>query len=164
MDVFVARQPIFDRNKEIMAYELLYRNSLKNFFDPTVSSTKATSILITNSHINIGMDNLVEDKYAFINFDAALINNDIPALLSKSRVIIEVLETVEPDRVFLSNLIDLKKKGYTLALDDFTLDYPYQNTLPLYDIIKVDFMLAGVDGAKKIIEKYGNGKRKFFGW
>ena len=161
MDVFVARQPIFDRNKEIMAYELLYRNSLKNFFDPTVSSTKATSILITNSHINIGMDNLVEDKFAFINFDATLINNDIPTLLSNSRVIIEVLETVEPDRVFLSNLIDLKKKGYTLALDDFTLDYPYQNTIPLYDIIKVDFMLSGVEGAKKIIEKYSNGKRKF---
>ena len=43
------------------------------------------------------MDNLVEDKFAFINFDATLINNDIPTLLSNSRVIIEVLETVEPD-------------------------------------------------------------------
>lgn len=161
MDIFVARQPIFDRNKDIVAYELLYRNSLKNFFDPSVSSSKATSILITNSHINIGMDNLVEDKYAFINFDATLINNDIPSLLNKNRVVIEVLENVEPDRAFLSNIIDLKKKGYTLALDDFTLEYPYKNTIPLYDIIKVDFMLSGLDDAAKIIQKYGNGKRRF---
>lgn len=161
MDVFVARQPIFNRDKEIVAYELLYRNSLKNFFDPSVSSSKATSILITNSHINIGMDNLVEDKYAFINFDSTLINNDIPSLLNKDSVVIEVLEDVKPDRVFLSNLLALKKQGYTLALDDFTLDYPYQNTIPLYDIIKVDFMLAGLDGAKKIMDKYKNGKRKF---
>jgi len=87
MDVFVARQPIFNRDKEIVAYELLYRNSLKNFFDPSVSSSKATSILITNSHINIGMDNLVEDKYAFINFDSTLINNDIPSLLNKDSVV-----------------------------------------------------------------------------
>ena len=161
MDVFVARQPIFNRDKEIVAYELLYRNSVKNFFDPSVSSSKATSILITNSHINIGMDNLVEDKYAFINFDSTLINNDIPSLLNKDSVVIEVLEDVKPDRVFLSNLLALKKQGYTLALDDFTLDYPYQNTIPLYDIIKVDFMLAGLDGAKKIMDKYKNGKRKF---
>ena len=140
MDVFVARQPIFNRDKEIVAYELLYRNSLKNFFDPSVSSSKATSILITNSHINIGMDNLVEDKYAFINFDSTLINNDIPSLLNKDSVVIEVLEDVKPDRVFLSNLLALKKQGYKLALDDFTLDYPYQNTIPLYDIIKLDFM------------------------
>lgn len=161
MDVFVARQPIFNRDKEIVAYELLYRNSLKNFFDPSVSSSKATSILITNSHINIGMDNLVEDKYAFINFDSTLINNDIPSLLNKDSVVIEVLEDVKPDRVFLSNLLALKKQGYKLALDDFTLDYPYQNTIPLYDIIKVDFMLAGLDGAKKIMDKYKNGKRKF---
>ena len=161
MDVFVARQPIFNRDKEIVAYELLYRNSLKNFFDPSVSSSKATSILITNSYINIGMDNLVEDKYAFINFDSTLINNDIPSLLNKDSVVIEVLEDVKPDRVFLSNLLALKKQGYKLALDDFTLDYPYQNTIPLYDIIKVDFMLAGLDGAKKIMDKYKNGKRKF---
>ena len=103
----------------------------------------------------------MEDKYAFINFDSTLINNDIPSLLNKDSVVIEVLEDVKPDRVFLSNLLALKKQGYKLALDDFTLDYPYQNTIPLYDIIKVDFMLAGLDGAKKIMDKYKNGKRKF---
>ena len=161
MDVFVARQPIFNRDKEIIAYELLYRNSLKNFFDPSVSSSKATSILITNSYLNIGMNNLVEDKFAFINFDSSLINNDIPSLLNRSKIVIEILEDVVPDRVFLSNLLNLKQQGYILAIDDFTLDYPYQNTIPIYDIIKVDFMASGLENARKIIEKYSNGKRKF---
>ncbi len=32
MDIFVARQPIFNRKREVIAYELLYRDSDKNFF------------------------------------------------------------------------------------------------------------------------------------
>lgn len=161
MDIFVARQPIFNRENKIFAYELLYRNSLENFFDPSVNSSKATAILITNSYINIGMENLIEDKIAFINFDETLINNEIPTMLDKFKVVIEVLENVVPDRQILSNLIHLKNEGYTLALDDFTLDYPYMKTVPLYDIIKVDFMQTGLDGAEEIIKRFGNENRKF---
>ncbi|MGW8264537.1 hypothetical protein ACWHAR_31820, partial [Bacillus sp. LR--39] len=32
MRVFVARQPIFNRKEQVVAYELLYRESEKNFF------------------------------------------------------------------------------------------------------------------------------------
>lgn len=161
MDIFVARQPIFNRDNEIIAYELLYRNSLKNFFDESVNSSKATAILITNSYINIGMENLIEDKIGFINFDQTLINNEIPKLLNKDKVVIEVLETVIPDRKIMSNLINLKREGYTLALDDFTLEYQYMKTVPLYDIIKVDFIQTGLSGAEEIIKRFSNGKNKF---
>lgn len=161
MDIFVARQPIFNRDNEIVAYELLYRNSLKNFFDESVNSSKATAILITNSYINIGMENLIEDKIGFINFDQTLINNEIPKLLNKEKVVIEVLETVIPDRKIMSNLINLKREGYTLALDDFTLEYQYMKTVPLYDIIKVDFIQTGLSGAEEIIKRFSNGKNKF---
>lgn len=162
-DVFVGRHSIFNRNKEVVAYELLFRNSLNNFFDKSVSSSKATSILLSNTYLNIGMEKLVEDKIAFINFDATLINNEIPSLLhnDRERIVVEVLEDVIPDKLLLSNLLDLKQKGYILALDDFTLDYEYKHTIPLYDIIKVDFMQSGLENAKKIIDMYSNGKRKF---
>lgn len=161
MDIFVARQPIFNRENKIIGYELLYRNSLENFFDPSISSSKATSVLITNSYINIGMENLIEDKLAFINFDENLINNEVPTLLDKEKIVIEVLESVVPDRQLISNLLYFKKLGYKLALDDFTLDYPYMKTLGLYDVIKVDFMIAGLDGAEEAIKKYKNENRLF---
>ena len=39
MDVFVARQPIFDRVRQLYAYELLFRSDdLHNEFDGTDSS------------------------------------------------------------------------------------------------------------------------------
>ena len=49
MEVYVARQPIFDVNNEVFAYELLYRNNEKNFFDGSVTSEVATSLLLMNS-------------------------------------------------------------------------------------------------------------------
>ena len=32
MEIYVARQPIFNKNKKIYAYELLFRAGMSNFF------------------------------------------------------------------------------------------------------------------------------------
>lgn len=38
MDVYVARQPIFDRRMNVLGYELLYRRSMNNFYEGTSDS------------------------------------------------------------------------------------------------------------------------------
>lgn len=156
MDIFVARQPIFNRKKEVIAYELLYRDSPANFFSGAVSGSKATSILLANSYFTIGISNLIEDKKAFINFDKVLLNNSIPLLLDKEKVVIEILETVEPDATLISQIEDFKKRGYTIALDDFTIHYPHQEIIDLSDIIKVDFIKSTPSEIKAIMKKYKN--------
>lgn len=42
-DVFVGRQPIYDRYENIYAYELLYRVDDSNFFPKGVNPEDATS-------------------------------------------------------------------------------------------------------------------------
>ena len=54
-NIFVARQPIFKRNKEVFAYELLFRSGLTNYFDPLQDGEEATSKVITNSFLLIGI-------------------------------------------------------------------------------------------------------------
>ncbi len=161
MDVFVARQPIFDRKKSVVAYELLYRDSPANFFNSSIGATKATSILLSNSYFSFGIDMLLEDKRAFINFDKVLIKNEVPILLDKNRVVVEILEDIIPDKNFIYKLKELKNKGYILALDDFTKDYQYKEIVDIVDIIKVDFMLSSKEDIKEIIKKYSDGKKKF---
>lgn len=161
MDVFVARQPIFDRNRRIYAYELLYRNSMTNSFDPSINSTEATTMLLNNSYITIGIDKLTENKRAFVNFDENLILDQAALLLNKDKIVVEVLETVVPSSALLAELQHLKNLGYTLALDDFTIDYPYVDVINLCDIIKVDFSLCNIVQARKILEMYGDGKKRF---
>lgn len=140
MDIFVARQPIFDRNHEVYAYELLYRDSEQNYFSGNVASDVATSILLMNSFMNFGINNLVGDHKAFLNFEKALVMNDIPQLLSSHNVVIELLEDVVPDTPFMRKIQELKEKGYTIAIDDFVEGYAFENLVEQCEIIKVEFL------------------------
>ena len=52
MDVFMARQPIFDRNNNVIAYELLFRSGCENAYD-NVDGDEATLNVIANSVYNL---------------------------------------------------------------------------------------------------------------
>ncbi|PKM50633.1 MAG: hypothetical protein CVV02_10115 [Firmicutes bacterium HGW-Firmicutes-7] len=154
MDVFVARQPIFDRSNRVYGYELLYRTNENNFFDNSVSSNVATSILLMNTYYSFGIDYLISNQLAFINFSKALVENDIPLLLDEKNVVIELLENIKPDHHLLNKLCYLKERGFRIALDDFTFHYPYDELINLADIIKVDFLNNTLDEIMQIFLKY----------
>ena len=60
MEVFVARQPIFDRNRQVWGYELLFRSgAAQTKFDGTEASS-ATRQVISNSMLAIGLDTLLQ--------------------------------------------------------------------------------------------------------
>lgn len=139
MEVYIARQPIFDDDYNVLAYELLYRDSLENVFNGRISDDVATALVLTNSYFNFGIERLTMGTSAFINFDKSLILHGIPELLDKDHVTIELLETIDPDPALLSKLTSLKAKGYRIALDDFTYDGKTTPLLDYIDILKVDF-------------------------
>lgn len=153
MDIYIARQPIFDNKYNVIAYELLYRDGSGNFFNGNISDNMATSILLINSYFNFGINNLVGDSKVFINFDSHLIKSRIAELLNKDKVVIEILETVEPDKKLLKKLKRLNELGYTLAIDDYTTDYKYSEITNLCDIVKVDFMENTKNGIISLVKK-----------
>ena len=109
MDIFLARQPIYDLNNNAIAYELLHRSSKENKFCFDVGADEATMKLLSNSYV-IGFKELVKDKLAFINFSNQLILKEIPSILPKDKVVVEILETVIPDNDTMDILKKLKKK------------------------------------------------------
>ncbi|MFZ5969821.1 MAG: EAL and HDOD domain-containing protein [Bacillota bacterium] len=161
MEVFVARQPIFNKDKEVVAYELLYRDGNRNFFDNSVSSSIATSILLVNSYFSIGISNLVGQSKAFVNFDKELIHRDIPMIFNKDIIAIELIENIVVDQAFLEKIKEMKAAGYTIVLDDFVYDYPYKELVELCDIIKVDMLLNDRENIKTIIDTWNDGKKTF---
>lgn len=160
MQVYIARQPIFNRQRDIIAYELLYR-------DPTsktsriVDADSATGSVLMISTLLAPFEKLLDNKPAFINFTKNLICDKTAYLFSANHITIEILEDIVPDEKFIKCLKSLKEDGYTLALDDFTLDYPYTSIVDLVDIIKVDFMLSSPEKQKIIIDKYSRPDLKF---
>jgi c-di-GMP-related signal transduction protein len=153
MDVFVARQPIYTKKKEVVAYELLYRNNMENqFFE--IDGDIATTDVIINSYINIGLDKLSNGKPCFINFTENLLNIKLPTYFNPNEIVIELLETIELNPELLIIIKELKSKGYKIALDDFVLDRnnPHAITLlELADIVKVDFRIT-TEQERQLIE------------
>jgi len=160
MDIFIARQPIFDVKKKVYAYELLYRTGQQNQSN-VIDGDQATSSVIANTLMLIGLDSLTQGRLAFINFTRQLIEQEIPTVFSNDMLVVEILEDIIPDHEFIQSCKSLKEKGYTLALDDFVLDYPYEEIVDLVDIIKVDFLLTNPEERTAIIRKYSGRNIRF---
>ena len=134
---FVARQAILDKNKNTYAYELLYRNSLKNFYSCS-SDEQATSQIIFQNHVFGDLDTLCSHKKAFINFDESSLLAKLPLMLNKNAIVVEILETVNVTAEIISAVTTLHSKGYTLALDDYDFSPKWQPLFPYISIIKID--------------------------
>jgi len=155
MDVFVARQPIFDRHRQVYAYELLFRSGMSNAF-PGVDGDEATSSLLSSSFFTVGIEQIASGHKAFINFTEDMLVQGVPSMFPKDCVVVEVLEDVKPTEEVVSACRELVRKGYILALDDFV----YQdNLVPLIElaaIIKVDFRLTPLAQIKDMVETLKN--------
>lgn len=153
MDAFLARQPIFDRDMQIYGYELLYRQSAENFFSG-INDEQATTELIYNTFLVMGLHDLTDETRAFINFSKALIDSDVPFLLPNESIVVEVLEREKVTPATIEACKRIKARGYKLALDDFVLD---QNNLPLIelaDIIKIEFPAVHPQEQAGLMKKY----------
>lgn len=137
-DVFVARQPIFDRRQRVLAYELLFRESLENYC-PQDDLNRAASNVVENAWLTFGFSTLVGSKKAFVNFTRDLLVSGYGRTLPVESTVIELLETIEPDPEVLEACQRLKQEGYVIAVDDFVHRPGLEPLLELADIVKVAF-------------------------
>jgi c-di-GMP phosphodiesterase len=134
---FLARQPILNRSQRLVAYELLYRNAEVHEARVT-DGTHATASVIAHAS-ELGMEQVVGDQLAFVNVDTTGLMSDFIHFLPTDKVILEVLESVEPTPDVLKRVQDLKQAGYKFALDDVAGESDAVTALrPLMDVIKVD--------------------------
>lgn len=146
MEVFIGRQPIFNAQEQVVAYELLYRNSDKNVF-PMVDADAATVDVLINSFLSIGIDNVTNGKSSFVNFTENLIMDTTLDFVNPSKVVIEVLEDVSITEELVQRIIELRKRGFKIALDDFIMNEDiliYDELFANIDYIKIDFLLTPV--------------------
>jgi EAL and modified HD-GYP domain-containing signal transduction protein len=140
----LARQGIYNKNGSVWAYELLYRNgdSTEANINNLIASSgdAATSSVISQLFTNLDMDTIIGNKRAFINFTYNHLIHQVPNLLPKNRIVIEVLETIAIDQLVIDNLIDLKQQGYKIALDDFLFREELIPLIEIADIIKIDVL------------------------
>jgi EAL and modified HD-GYP domain-containing signal transduction protein len=152
MYFYAARQPILNRDKELIGYELLFRDGVDNVF-PDIDGDEATTRLIEGSQFNFGLEDLTNNKPAYINFTLETLLKGYPTLLGKDTIVVEILETIQPGKRLLAIVKDLKDKGYTIALDDYMHQPVWRHFYPYVDIIKIDFLTCDLDTIKTVISE-----------
>jgi c-di-GMP phosphodiesterase len=135
-EVFLGRQPIYDAQREIQAYELLYRGAARDTSAVISDGDRASAEVVLKAFLEIGLNTVSPSRPVFINFSEALLGVD--PLIPCDRCVIEVLETVSVTVSTVTCLEKLKSRGYRLALDDFAYSENATPFLQLADFVKLD--------------------------
>jgi c-di-GMP-related signal transduction protein len=136
--LFTARQPILDASRRVRGYELLYRQTASAGTSAGASTDVATASVI-EALFSIGFDTLTSGNKAFLNISRQLLLEGIPAVLPADRVVLELGTDIEADADVVRACRDLKRAGFALALDDFTLSERNAELVPWAEFLKVDF-------------------------
>ena len=107
MFAFIARQPILDRQKEVFAYELFFRDGKNNCY-PTVEKDAATTKLINKNYQTLNLDDISCSKQSFINFQLETLMSGLPAYLNPENVVVELVA----DRSDNNNQLNMCKHFY----------------------------------------------------
>lgn len=158
-DFIIGRQQILDRNLNIYAYELLFRGQSLDLNDKE-EATQATNQIITDAIIEMGINNIVDEHRAFINFTTQNILEKTPLSLPKDRIVIEVLENVKIDLRVINNLREMSQQGYLIALDDFVFTEEWKPLVEFADIIKLDVLEMGEAKVRDVIAQLAPYKLK----
>ncbi|WP_105190489.1 EAL and HDOD domain-containing protein [Pseudoalteromonas sp. T1lg48] len=151
MNFYAARQPILDREKSLVGYELLFRDGLDNVF-PQINGDEATSRLIEGSQFTFGLEELTGNKPAYINFTLETLAKGYATTMGSDEIVVEILETVQPGKRLLALTKELKERGYTLALDDYKHQNVWRHFYPYIDIIKIDYLQTPVAQIEEVLE------------
>lgn len=151
--VVVARQPMFDLDRRVFAYELLCREP-DGSARPVDDGVRATARVLSAALGDIGLPAIVGDRRAFVNVDRAFLLERDALPFSPEQVGLELLEDQEIDDALVARLTELvREDGFVLALDDYVFDAAHAPLLELASIVKVDVLALGVDAAISQLER-----------
>jgi len=140
-NVYLARQPIIDKNAAICAYEILYRDMNK---ESVISGDRYASAAVISNILNkFGTKTLLEEKRGFVKIDEKFLLNDIIFSVPKEFFVFDLLEYVEMNERVVERIQQLHQQEYVLGLNDtkLTLDTfeKYADVLKYFSFCKIDF-------------------------
>ena len=145
-----ARKPVLDKNQEVFAYEIVFKNVIKG-----KELTKTSNLFAEEISDDIEFfekSNLADGKRIFIHFNAELLQSEVPQLLSKAKLGIEVSAALNFENQIKNNIKNLREMGSLLILNQSEAA-PAENELYNYaDIIKIDYKKASKAEHKSFIE------------
>ena len=151
LEAFVGRQPIYNRQLKVVGYELLFR-AYETDHAEFVDGDRATSQVMLDTFMEIGLERLAGDGLAFINLTRSFIAGKYPLPLPQDRAVLEVTESITVDKELIDAVRVLSKRGYQIALDDVVNPDDVVPLLDIADIVKVDLIDVERDRLEQYVE------------
>lgn len=147
----VGRQPIYDRDGAVVAYELLFRAGT-DASTAARTDDHATARVLVAAFTEFGLDELTGGKVCFLNVTKAFLTGTTPLPFDYSQAVLEVQAGVEVDDPLVAGLTVLSERGFTLAIDNFVYGGPREVLLPLVSYVKIDMLAADEAGVRACVE------------
>jgi len=158
-EFFLARQPILNREQDLVAYELLFRSAAAGPANVTDDLSATASVIAHASEL--GMENVIGASLGYINVDAAVLMSDFVQFLPREKVILEILETVEVTGQVVERIRELVQVGYRFALDDVIAESDGMHMLlPLVEVVKVDINEMTFDNLSRLSARLREANKK----
>jgi c-di-GMP phosphodiesterase len=159
MDLFVARQPIFDARRQVVGYELLYRKSAEAAGAAPGDPNRMSSDVIVQNFLEAGLSRLTGGLPGHVNFTREMLLSRTYELFDPKAMVVELLEDVEGDAEVIIACRRLRARGYTLALDDYVIGGIQEPLLEHANMVKVDLL----GRSSYDVERIAAHLRPFFG-
>jgi len=158
------KQKIFDKNKRLYAYELLFENSAYEEIGFS-NNIKEIAQLIMSSITSKELDKLLGRKtLAFVSVDADTLLKGILDVLDKDKFIINILEEINLTEKVIAKIIQYKKRGFIISIEHFDSSVEmitkFSRLFNYIDIIKIDIVLSEPENLAKIVDKFKGSRVK----
>lgn len=153
LDVLMARQPIYSKSQDVVAFELLFRGQGGDDLSE-IKDEEATFDVVVNTYANIVADGGKKFLPCYLKVtDEVLLAGSLPEL-PPAMFSLEILgrSTISPE--FVSKVREFASKGYRIVLADYNPDDPkFEPLLNVIHVIKLDIQLLGLDALPEVIQK-----------
>lgn len=148
---YFGYQPILNRRQNIVGFELLFRGIDQNN-GVVLDQAQVTSQVLTAAFASINANEFLQRRKAFINVDREILESTIIELFPPGKIVLEILETTQPDSKLIEKCKMLRKKGYLIALDDFRYSEPWKPLLQIVNFVKLDIHMLNPEELKQHVD------------
>lgn len=153
MDVFVARQAIFDKKQNVFGYELFFRSDIEDMLQgPNPDQT--TLGLLADTLLVLGMQRVTGGCKAFVQFTRNALVGGYSDLLPAGSLVIELDGSVAADHEVAAACRQAKEQGQSIAVIGGPQLDPMNPLVALADIVKVDFAVYNPYEREMFVEHF----------
>lgn len=150
-DIFVSRQPIFDDQLRVTAYELHHRSGRLAGIGPTDHDAESLQLL-DHTILGIGLDPLIGRRVGLLAVPATALLNDQITALPAARMVLHLPAPGQDQPALTDACLTARRAGFKLAVAEGTTPIP-PALLAQASYVSVDFRRIGAAGAAATVAR-----------